>query len=154
MFVTIALLIFASAGCNRDRPQIMPVSGRVLLDGKPLAFGVVQFSPPGARSSYGNLDKDCYFRLTCRDSEDGAVPGLHAVTINGGEVLKSTDTSITTRWHAPKKYADAATSGLTQEISAATDKLVFNLTGEGQPFVPFVETIDDRYIGKDFGGMR
>jgi len=44
--------------------------------------------------------------------------------INGSENVS--DTSI--RWHAPKKYADFKSSGLTAEITEATTDQNFNLT--------------------------
>jgi hypothetical protein len=45
------------------------------------------------------------------------------------------------RWHAPKKYIDHATSGLTVEISEPTDSLVINLSWDGGK--PFVERFQD-----------
>lgn len=151
----VASLTFALIGCNGDRPTIVPVSGQVLLDGKPLTFGMVQFTAPNSRPSYGNLDQEGRFQLTCREPHDGAVLGLHVVTINGGEVLKATNTSMTTKWHAPKKYADAATSGLTQEISEARYDLVLDIGGDaGKPFAPFVETVSDQSGVVDFGSNR
>ncbi len=40
-----ALLLLAAAGCGPSGPPLAAVSGRVTLDGKPLAFKTVRFVP-------------------------------------------------------------------------------------------------------------
>ena len=40
--------IAPSWGCSSDRPNMAPVSGRVLIDGQPLRHGTVQFLPKGS----------------------------------------------------------------------------------------------------------
>jgi hypothetical protein len=122
-------------GCGDDRPLRVPVSGKVLIDGKPLTHGFVRFIPSGARPSGGKLDEQGHFKLSCFEGEDGAVPGKHRVEIAANEALSSTKV----RWHAPKKYNDLGTSGITQEISGPTDSVVINLSWHGG--APFVETV-------------
>jgi hypothetical protein len=128
----LALLLATAGGCGDGRPARVPVSGQVLIDSKPLAYGQIQFLPKGARASRGTLDEQGRFTLTCFDNNDGAVPGEHAVVVSGSEQISNTK-SI---WHAPKKYTDASTSTITQQITGPTDSLVINLTWDGgQPFV-------------------
>jgi hypothetical protein len=122
-------------GCGDDRPRRVPVSGKVLIDGKPLTHGFVRFIPSGARPSGGKLDARGCFTLSCFDGDDGAVPGRHRVEIAANETLSSTKV----RWHAPKKYNDLGTSGITQEIDGPTDSVVINLSWQGG--APFVETV-------------
>jgi hypothetical protein len=120
-----ALLVAACfTGCSDGRPVIVPVSGQVLLDGKPLTYGFVRFSPGDGRVSMGRLDENGRFRLTCYESGDGAIVGTHRIAVQTHEILK--DAKI--KWHAPRKYANYATSGLTQEISQPTDSVVIKLT--------------------------
>ena len=127
-----AFLLVAFAGCGDGRPSRVPVSGRVLIDGKPLTRGSVQFMPANARASYGELDSEGRFRLTCFDTNDGAVPGQCTVVVYAAEPLSET----ATHWHAPKKYADYRTSGLTQEITGPMEDLTINITWDGgRPFV-------------------
>ena len=137
--VATALGLFAwlaACGCGDDRPARVPVSGRVLIDGKPLTIGSVRFVPAGDRMSTGVLDSNGRFTLSCFDTNDGAVPGLHQVAVNGLQRFSAWEV----RWHAPKKYMTEATSGLTQEISGPTDEVVINLTWEGkQPFTEIDE---------------
>jgi len=132
-WLVLLLLVILPAGCGEKRPVRVPVSGQVLIDGKPLGLGFIRFVPADARASGGPIGPDGRFTLTCYDGEDGAVVGTHRIEVAAGEDLGER----TKRWHAPKKYADVATSGLTQEITGPTDALVVELTWDGG--APFVE---------------
>jgi hypothetical protein len=103
------------------------VAGTVLIDGKPLAHGLVRFIPNGARSSQASLDENGKFSLTCFDENDGAVLGEHVVIVDGSEYINPD----TRRWHAPKMYADVQTSGLKKNVSEPTDSMVIELTWNG-----------------------
>lgn len=129
-----AIIAAAVLGCGDGRPARVPVSGQVLIDGKPLARGYVSFVPQNARASSGRLDENGRFSLTCFEREDGVVLGVHRVEVDAKEPIGEDKI----RWHAPKKYASAETSGLTEEIRNPTDSLVINLTWGSQPG-PFVE---------------
>lgn len=123
-----------TAGCSDGRPERVPVSGQVLIDGMPLTKGFVRFTPPDSRAAAGSLDEDGHFTLTCFEPGDGAVLGTHRITVIaresiGQELLK---------WYAPKKYADPATSGLMQEITGPTDSVEIELTWAGAKG-PFTE---------------
>jgi hypothetical protein len=110
----------------------VPVSGRVLIDGKPLDYGYVRFIPANARPSGGRLDGNGRFTLSCFEDNDGAVPGLHKIAIVSCEPLSETEAI----WYSPKKYAECATSGLEQLIEGPTDSIVINLTWDGgKPFL-------------------
>jgi hypothetical protein len=106
----------------------VPVSGQVLIDGKPLTFGDLQFVPKGSRPSYGKLDSNGRFKLACYGVDDGVVPGLHRVGISGSEVIQGQ-----TVWHAPIKYANFRTSGITVQIDGPTDSLSIELGSDGRP---------------------
>jgi len=114
----------ATTGCGDGRPARVPVSGRVLIDGKPLTHGYVRFAPADSRASTGQLDANGRFALTCFDPGDGAVIGLHKVSVMAQEPIGQE----TIKWHAPKMYADPELSKLTQEITGPTDSIVINLT--------------------------
>jgi len=125
----------AAVGCGDGRPTRVPVSGKVVIDGKPLAFGAVRFTPAeGGRPATGELDAGGAFKLTTFEPEDGAAPGSHVVTIHAAEQLSGDRV----RWHVPKKYQDAATYGLTQAIDGPTDSVLIELSWSGQKG-PFVE---------------
>ncbi len=130
------LLATSLAGCGDGRPARVPVAGQVLIDGKPLTLGYIRFVPPDARPSGGEIGPDGRFTLTCYDGQDGAVLATHRIEVAAGEDLSQSSK----RWHAPKKYADATTSGLSQEVSGPTDSLVINLTWDGK--APYVEKVE------------
>ena len=127
----VAILLLA-AGCNDGKPTGVPVSGVVLIDGKPLTMGSVQFVPAGARPSGGGINKEGRFVLSCYEQGDGAVVGSHRVRVTAAHNLS--ETSL--RWDAPKMYADIATSGLKVDVDGPTDSVVISLTWNGgKPFV-------------------
>lgn len=118
--------VLGVAGCDGG-PKIVPVSGVVLLDGQPLAYGHVQVIPNGWRPASGRLDGSGRFTLTTTTPNDGCAVGTHPVAILAGESI----TPENTKWHAPKKYADASTSNLTVTISGPTSDLKIELTSDG-----------------------
>jgi hypothetical protein len=135
MSVAIAVL---AAGCD-SRPTCVPVSGQVLIDGEPLKFGAIMFVPDEGRQSSGMVDASGHFKLTCFQAGDGALPGTHRIHIYPNESINNT----TMKWHAPKKYTDISTSGLTQTIDEPTDSLLIELTWKGStPDKPFIERSD------------
>jgi hypothetical protein len=131
LFLVTALV----AGCSDGRPDRVPVSGQVLIDGAPLKRGYVRFVPKGARPSGGKLDENGRFTLESYDGGDGAVVGTHQISVAASEYVSASQT----RWHAPKKYADYNASGLHWDIDGPTDSVVLNLTwagdSHGKPYI-------------------
>ena len=87
--ILIALLL---PGCGGTDYELAPVSGRVTLDGKPLAEAKVSFQPVAGQSdqpnpgpgSYGTTDADGRYTLrTIEPDADGAVVGPHKVRLTG-----------------------------------------------------------------------
>lgn len=132
--IMIALLV---AGCGDGRATRVPVSGRVLIDGKPLERGFIQVICAHDRSASGEIGADGKFQLTTYEPNDGCVPGTHQVSI----IANESQGPSAMKWFAPKEYADAATSGLTLEVSQARDDVEINLTWAGK--APFVEKFGD-----------
>jgi hypothetical protein len=74
----------AAAGCSRSADRPVPVSGRVLVDGKPAVGATVVFHPQGqttAAKPVGTVDANGEFRLTTAAANDGAAPGDYKVTV-------------------------------------------------------------------------
>jgi len=131
----LAILLTVFTGCGDNRPDRVPVSGRVTIDGTPLTYGHVRLVPDNARPSGGRLDAQGRFTLTCYDGQDGAVPGHHRIEVSAGEMQGSK-----MHWHAPKKYNSLATSGLDTTIGGPIDDLEIKLTWDGgKPFDEEVE---------------
>ena len=83
-----AVLSSMLCGCNGD---IVPVSGKVTLDGEPLAGAVINFQPirdssaepPAATGSVGHTDAQGQYVLRLVDPDQtGALVGEHTVTIS------------------------------------------------------------------------
>lgn len=142
--------LFVAAGCD-SRPKCVPVAGKVLIDGEPLKSGAIIFVPAGGRQSTGIIDANGQFKLTCFEPDDGAIVGAHRIQVCASESINNT----TMKWAAPKKYAEANTSGLTQEITGPTDSVVIELTWKGNtPDKPFTEKAESDAGEEAFGRSR
>lgn len=117
------LLTLGMAGCAEEGPKLVPVAGKVLVDGKPVTFGSIRFVPSGARPSDATIEEDGTFRLRYNNTRDGAVLGTHRVEVHGNEILGPSRV----RWHAPPSAASIGTSGITQEITGPVEDLVIEL---------------------------
>lgn len=115
VFASITIVIgAASAGCSSS--NVAPVSGRVKLDGKPLAGVHVGFQPiakpgnvnPGG-GSYAMTDSDGQFKLLLVEGEQpGAIVGQHRVEITArSEVPANIDPPRrpTPKVFVPAKYS-------------------------------------------------
>jgi hypothetical protein len=125
---------FAFTGCSDGRPTRVPVSGTVLIDGKPLKQGNIKFVPSGGRPSAGQIGADGKFVLTCYDGNDGAIPGSHRVQVASNRIIS--DSKI--EWFAPPSYADFRTSGVEVQIDEPTDDMRIELSW-GKRKGPYIE---------------
>ncbi len=132
LLVVLALaLTYALGGFGDGRPKLVPVSGVVLIDGKPLTSGNVIVFPNHNRQASGPIGSDGRFTLTTYEPNDGCILGKHPATVNALHVISGN----TQEWLAPSKYRDVATSGLTVDITGATDNLKIEITWSGgKPF--------------------
>ncbi len=83
LFLLLPLVAVVLVGCGGSSltPPV-PVSGKVTLDGKPVADAHVTFlGAKGARSASGKTASDGTFKLTTVNTDDGAPPGEYVVTI-------------------------------------------------------------------------
>ncbi len=141
--LVLALAVFLlPAGCGSDRPETVPVSGTVLLDGQPLkAQGTVRVIPKDARPATGQIDPATgRFTLTTFKQGDGCVPGTHTATVTARETINETQM----RWNAPEKYGQPGTSGLKVTIEGPTDDLKIELQSDrAQPAIERTESAGD-----------
>jgi len=124
------LLAFVSAGCDSG-PTVVPVSGRVLINGKPLTGhpGFVRVMPAGFRAATGSIDPaDGRFTLTTFKPADGCVTGTHPAA-----VIVNTMVGNRLVWLIPEKYGDDTTSGLAVEVTGPTTSLEVVLSGDVKP---------------------
>ncbi len=132
-------LVLVVAGCGGSK--VAPVSGRVLLDGKPLAGASVNFLPdtkekePGP-GSVGKTDADGKFTLQLQTgSGNGAIIGKHRVRITafeGGDEPPSSNPNeqFFRKPLVPERYSGNNTE-LTFEVPAGgTTEAIFELKSD------------------------
>jgi hypothetical protein len=136
---SVAVAAAALCGCGDGRPERVPVSGLVTIDGKPLAKAFVNFYPASGRPSNGRTDESGRFVLGCFEDADGAQVSEHEVSVIAVQEIGPN----TMKWFAPKKYARVDSAGLKFNIDRPTDDLKIELSWAGGK--PFVE----RYAGGD-----
>jgi hypothetical protein len=134
----LALAVVLAAGCGGGgREGVVPVSGRVTYDGKPVPEGRILFYPvDGRRMAIGSIDERGHYALTTFDDRDGAYPGKHIVVIDAAREVGSSPKSVAEEVGsappkfirlAPEKYADRSTSGLEAEVKNQENTINFDI---------------------------
>lgn len=129
-WVAMALCVAAlTAGC--ERPSLLvPVTGRVLLDGKPLPSGVVQFQPASGQAASGQIAEDGSFILSRHARGDGVPPGTYRVAVISYDPTATTD--AVENLQIPVKYTRFGSSGIEFTVfPGAVDPLVIQLVSDG-----------------------
>ncbi|MEQ1825981.1 MAG: carboxypeptidase-like regulatory domain-containing protein [Pirellula sp.] len=119
--IVVVCALFTFAGCS-DNNGLAPVSGRVLLDDKPVEGAAVMFQPEGGGvPATGVTGPNGEFTLTTSGVGDGASLGM-----NGVSVVKSVSTQpnrkieeseiVPMKFETPVKYASPKTSGISIDV--------------------------------------
>jgi hypothetical protein len=115
-----ALMLLGAMGCkNSDELETSPVSGSVLLDGKPVTSGIVTFVPSRGRAAKGEVNTAGKFTLSTYRDADGAIVGRHkaAVMVLRFDIRKGAGPEQEQSIMAiPARYAVAEESGLEYEV--------------------------------------
>jgi hypothetical protein len=134
----LALALLPALGCSA--PKYAPVSGKVTLNGRPLAGAHVVFNriPPegsieSGLSAVGTTDRNGEFTLRVRSNQAGALVGKHRVSISlmRAEAGDTGDARAAPRREAPRNVIPARYNDkteLTFEVHAGgTDQANFDL---------------------------
>ena len=123
------LILCTSLGCERG-PEMVPVTGTISFQGKPLSYGSVMFQPvgvEGARTARSQIDSDGSFALTTEKAGDGVAAGTCHVRITAFEsqrpdatVNKQQEMALG-RSAIPQRYQNFGTSGIVIEVSNGMD---------------------------------
>lgn len=131
---SLILSLSVCGGCGGG-VKVVPVSGQVKLDGKPLAECAVMFTPV-ARGPVANgmTDAEGRFHLATTN-RSGAIVGDYFVTIIKQRVTEVVDKAtggrrLDTRWYTPQKYSRPETSGLRKTVSNQEHEFQFDLSSK------------------------
>ena len=126
--ICLLLALACSAGCGGSS-TMAPVTGIVTLDGKPVKDAVVTFAPRAeGQPATAVSDADGKFELQTREPGDGALIGMHDVTVigvrtSGGPPPTPDGLSgavdmrqIKQEWFIPQRYSVRETAGLTWDV--------------------------------------
>ncbi len=157
-FVVTLSLVSVLGGCKgSDKPDTVPVSGKVTLDGVPVEGASVMFRPEGpGRPGTAMTDANGMYSLSSYgEPNDGAVPGVYTVAVikiggpgasalagslpppsdpNALSTISATPGTNSaevpeTEYFVPKKYTDPSTSGLKLTIPEdGSDSINLELT--------------------------
>ncbi|MFT5523375.1 MAG: hypothetical protein ACI9HK_001321 [Pirellulaceae bacterium] len=125
------------AGCQRG-PELASVTGKVLLDGRPLKFGGVMLQPAAGQPSLGRIQPDGTFAMSTNEINDGATVGPNKIRITcyqgqdpaygGGDAIEEKGLG---KLLIDRRYANYSSSGLsTVVVSGTNEPLILNLTSE------------------------
>jgi hypothetical protein len=136
--LSLLALALVLAGCGEDKlGPLVPVSGKVTLDGKPLTLALVTFIPDSSKGNkveanvFAVVDANGEYKLvtTTRDRaspRQGASAGWYRVKITPAMPTQPTSLATSTGKLAapafklspvPAKYQDPSTSSLVVEVS-------------------------------------
>jgi hypothetical protein len=131
----ISVLLFLGCGGPNGKlaKNLAPVSGRILMDKKPLANAEVRFAPEDRTSSSSAItDSQGNYKLTVEDSSnrEGAVIGDHRVEISIDErrLDRPPSSPKGPRELIPKKYN--AESILTFSVKPGDNKADFDISSK------------------------
>jgi len=115
----VTALLVLCAGCSSGGPEIAYVSGRVMMDGKPLANAAVVFIPEDGRPAGARTDADGNYVLNFSESRRGAIPGTNTVRISTLREAEKDENGKTvvpgSRETIPMEYNVASTLSFTVE---------------------------------------
>lgn len=136
--IGIVLLLGLVAGCGPNGPAVVPVSGRVTLDGAPLVGATLTFQPitdgsptstTAAVGSYGRTDAEGKYTLRLIDPDQpGAIVGKHTVTINTAVAENPASDEI--KLKQPEVLPAAARTREIEVPAGGTDKADLELTSK------------------------
>ena len=128
--------VLCVCGCGGDgRPSLVPVTGKVTLNGEPIDGAMVGFQPQDIegynRPSTATTDAQGSFTVGTYGTDDGIPEGSYRVTVRKSEVIgkipegynlenpEENPRPLRTRLIVPEMYADAEASGLTVTVTAS-----------------------------------
>jgi len=139
-----SVLLIALPGCGPRLPETAPVSGRVTVNGEPVTEGKIIFYPEEGRPGMSEIAEDGTYRLTTFREHDGAVLGIHRVTIKSTRVTGTPAprtfeeeleqargdepiSAAVVEWIVPQEYARRETTPLERTVTAGENHFDFEI---------------------------
>lgn len=118
-----ASLMVLGCGGEGKSAKLVPVSGKVTLDGAPLTSGTINFTPEDSKgtAAAGQIGSDGTYKLAA-GAKEGAAVGKYKVSIGAGMKSMSTDPSAAPKLSepekapVPQKYQNSDASGIVMEV--------------------------------------
>jgi len=129
--VLVSCAAFFLAGCGKDN-GLAPVTGRVLLDGKPLEGAAVMFQPTGGGvPATGVTGAGGEFEMMTGQTK-GAALGNNNISVVKQENVSTTrkveeSEIVPMKMLTPPKYASPQTSGLSVEVKRGMEPVELKL---------------------------
>ncbi len=125
LLAVVILVGCGGGGDAPDRPDTVPVTGTVLLDGTPVADATVTFVPNSGqeRGAVGKTDANGQYTLMTFEPGDGAIPGMFLVTVEKVEVIggDQSDNGLAPppeyKDQLPTRYKNPNSSGISREVA-------------------------------------
>jgi hypothetical protein len=122
--VSACLVLALAPGCGKGEPGLIPVKGRVTLDGgawpKPgqINFTPVESGAEGFRPGTGSFDIQGYFAASSFEKNDGLYPGTYKVAVQcwEEEPHEGPKGEMLSKSYIPKQYDNPQTSGFTVTV--------------------------------------
>jgi len=135
--IVLSLLV---TGCNGNSlPNLVPVSGTVMLDGEPMSQGTIGFVPvdPAGQSASSQI-VDGKFQMVTSSSSAGVVAGDYQIIISSHEPVELPDPSVPFKLDPnnlppppksliPEKYGNPKTAGFEATVAPGMTPLVCEL---------------------------
>lgn len=113
----ILLPVLGLPGCGDSGPEIVPVTGKILMNGEPVTNASVTFFATSGRPSYGTSDAEGKYTLEYSHDVQGAIVGDHKVVITksgiGPPPVEATAEPSTRRVLPPRKTVDSGPMEIT-----------------------------------------
>jgi|SRR6185437_7569869 len=121
------------AGCGDGGPKLYPVTGKVLVNGKPLTSGSVVYNPDKAKGntftgvSVGELNADGVYTLDT-NGKPGAPAGSYKITITSSGAVSQDNTKPSAKSPINVGYGLVETTNLETTVGDKPGKYDFEVT--------------------------
>lgn len=128
----LVLGICTLVGCSDN--GLVPVQGRVLVDGKPIENAAVLFQPEsGGVPATGVTGPNGEFKLATAGVGEGATSGMNGVSIVKSVVAQPNrkieeSEIVPMKYETPIKYASPKTSGISIDVKPGMEPVELKLT--------------------------